>query len=207
MKIKVCGMRNTDNIKDLSALLPDYIGFIFYPKSKRYVNDKLDLNVIASLHRRILKVGVFVNSELSELIDIYQKYKLDIVQLHGNESVDYCKQLAIQDISVIKAFGVSDDFDFDETVAYKPFCKYFLFDTKHKDYGGSGHKFNWQIFQHYDNDKPFFLSGGIDVEDIETIKNITTLKIHAIDINSKFEIEPGFKDISKVKEFIEKIRK
>ena len=201
-KLKVCGMKYPDNIRKLSELKPDFIGFIFYDKSKRFIGDRLNINKL-NIDETIEKVGVFVNASIKYILDEVQKYGLNLVQLHGNESPEFCNELQQQNIKISKAFQVGEDFDFSELANYQAVCDYFLFDTKTTLYGGSGKKFNWQILEKYDNRKPFFLSGGIGLEDIGEIRKLKNLNIYAIDINSKFEIEPGVKDIEKIRKFKE----
>ncbi len=202
LNIKVCGMKAPENIKQLIDIQPDYIGFIFYPKSKRYAGDSLQQETIQSIPASIKKVGVFVNESVENIEKRIQDYRLDFVQLHGDESIVFCRKLYAEKVQIIKTFQVYKDFDFNILDGYKEYCKYFLFDTQTPLYGGSGHKFDWQLLKNYDNEKPFFLSGGIDLDDADKIVNIQNLNIHAIDINSKFEIEPGLKNIEKIKRFI-----
>jgi phosphoribosylanthranilate isomerase len=201
-KLKVCGMKYPDNIRKLSELKPDFIGFIFYDQSKRFIGDGLNISKL-NVDESIEKVGVFVNASIKYILEKLKKYSLDLVQLHGNESPEFCKELQQQSIKISKAFQVDENFDFSELASYYDVCDYFLFDTKTKLYGGSGKKFNWQVLEKYDNKKPFFLSGGIALDDIAEIKKLKNLNIYAIDINSKFEIEPGLKDIEKIKQFKE----
>lgn len=190
-------MRNSENISGLMTLKPDYIGFIFYDKSKRFVADFPQIEIPSS----VKKVGVFVNETIDEIIEIVKKHKLDFVQLHGDETPDYCEKLALQNIKIIKAFSVDENFDFS---AIKPFEKYvslFLFDTKGNNYGGSGIKFNWDLLQNYAGKTLFLLSGGISKNDSEEIMKFKHPAFLGIDINSGFEIEPGLKNIEEIKEF------
>jgi phosphoribosylanthranilate isomerase len=200
-KLKVCGMKYSGNIKDLAGLKPDYMGFIFYDKSKRYAGDELDPSVLKSLSG-IMKIGVFVNHSVDEIVGANDKFHFDLVQLHGDENPEFCFKLKEKGFKIIKAFSVDDHFDFKVLQPYKACCKYFLFDTKGANYGGNGRNFNWNVLKNYDNEIPFFLSGGIDIRNAEEIKNLDGLNIHAIDINSCFETEPGLKDIKKINEFI-----
>ena len=200
MKLKVCGMKFSENIREIESLEPDFMGFIFYKKSKRFFNEsKLILN------DNINRVGVFVNQETNEVIDIIKKYKLDYVQLHGDEDVRYC--LSIKSIcKVIKVFKIDDTFNFDNIKIFENVSDYYLFDTKTNLHGGSGIKFDWEILKKYNSKKKFFLSGGISEDDIEEIKKIK--KIHpiiGIDINSKFELPNLKKDRAKIKLLIDKI--
>ena len=196
MKIKICGMKYPDNILEVGALLPDYMGFIFWEKSARYFDGQ-----IPELIKTIKKTGVFVNESVENIIEKIDKYDLQAVQLHGKESVEFCQNLKnnIDDnIEIIKVFSVGDNFDFDALKPFENVCDYFLFDTKGKLPGGNGTTFDWKILENYDSDKPFFLSGGIGIEEIPTIKNLK-LPIYAIDVNSRFEIEPGLKNINLVR--------
>jgi phosphoribosylanthranilate isomerase len=207
MKIKVCGMNNDMNIRELIKLKPDYIGFIFYKKSKRYAGDDFNFDILNEIPPEVKRVGVFVNETFDMLVKEYNRFKLDYVQLHGNEPAEYCHELKMIKIHVIKAFGVNDEFDFSVINDYENVCDYFLFDTKSDEYGGTGKKFNWDVLKKYNNAKPVFLSGGIGLEDSILIKKQDFLNIHAIDINSRFETEPGIKDMFKLKKFFEEIRK
>lgn len=201
LRLKVCGMKEKENIKQLADIQPDYIGFIFYPKSKRYIVNSLQPKVVQTIPTAIKKVGVFVNEPVENIEKMVKDYHLDFIQLHGDESSQFCKQLNRKGFQIIKAFQVHKNFDFNALDEYKEHCKYFLFDTQTPLYGGSGHKFDWQLLKNYNNEKPFFLSGGIDLDDADKILNIKKLNIHAIDINSKFEIKPGLKNIEKIKKF------
>ena len=188
-KIKICGMKYSENILEVSQLLPDYLGFIFYEKSSRFFDGE-----IPEISKSIKKVGVFVNATLEEIKSKIKKYDLDLIQLHGNETPEFCSYLMQGSIEIIKVFSVDDDFDFQILEAYENVCDYFLFDTKGKLHGGNGFTFNWQILEKYKSKKPLFLSGGIGIEEIAKIK-ILNLPIFAIDVNSKFELEPGLKNV------------
>jgi phosphoribosylanthranilate isomerase len=195
MKLKICGMKYSENILEISELLPDYLGFIFWEKSSRYFDGE-----IPEIPKSIKKVGVFVDATVEEIISKIKKYDLNVVQLHGDESPEFCRNLKMKNIEIIKVFSVNDDFDFSVLEPFENACDYFLFDTKGKLPGGNGITFNWQILQHYKLTKPFFLSGGIGLNDIEDIKKLN-LPIYAIDVNSKFEIEAGLKNIKLLKSF------
>jgi len=204
MKIKVCGMRDADNISELIKLKPDYMGFIFYDKSKRFVSNFPEVEIPSD----IKKVGVFVNEAIDEVIEIAEKNKLEAIQLHGNESPEYCNQLRHSElvseshpIEIFKAFSIDNNFDFSKTDAYQKVCDFLLFDTKGKDYGGNGVKFNWQVLDKYKGETPFLLSGGISKIDVSEIKKISHKAFLGIDINSGFEIEPALKNINDIKEF------
>ena len=194
MKLKICGMKYPDNIMEVVKLQPDYLGFIFYEKSARY----LDVE-IPEFRQTIQKVGVFVNATLDEILYKIKRYNLDLVQLHGNETPEFCDLLQHANVEIIKVFPVDEKFDFAVIQPFENVCDYFLFDTKGPLHGGNGITFNWNILKNYPSQKPFFLSGGIGVEEIKKIKKLN-LPIYAIDINSQFEIKPGLKNIELLKE-------
>ena len=194
MKLKICGMKYPDNILEAAKLQPDYLGFIFYEKSARY----LDVE-IPEFRQTIQKVGVFVNATLDEILYKIKRYNLDLVQLHGNETPEFCDLLQHANVEIIKVFAVDEKFDFAVIQPFENVCDYFLFDTKGLLHGGNGITFNWNILKNYPSQKPFFLSGGIGLEDIGKIKKLN-LPIYAIDVNSKFEIKPGLKNIELLKE-------
>ena len=202
MKLKVCGMKYAENISQVVALQPDYIGFIFHENSSRYFDD-----LIPEILQPIKKVGVFVNSKTDTILEKARKHNLDMVQLHGSESPEFCLSLKqdLDHIEIIKVFSVRDDFDFSLLKAYEPHVAYFLFDTKGKLPGGNGYTFNWKLLKNYPSHKPYFLSGGIGLETLEDLKvflNQPEAKhCYAIDVNSKFEIKPALKDFKKLKEF------
>ncbi len=200
MIIKVCGMKDAQNIQDLAKLNPDYIGFIFYAKSPRYAATT-DKNILSNIDIAIQKVGVFVNESFETILETANSYGLEVVQLHGNESPETCKLLQEEGLTVFKAFPISEASDFEKTAKYDGFCDYFLFDTKTSQHGGSGQKFDWHLLNNYTGETPFLLSGGIDLEDATDILQIKHMQFAGIDINSKFELEPGLKDILKIKKF------
>jgi phosphoribosylanthranilate isomerase len=193
--IKVCGMRDSANIRKVSELNPDYMGFIFYPKSKRYVGDNF---VVPEIPNAIIKVGVFVNESTEVISRLAKKFSIDHVQLHGDETPLQCDELKALGFTVIKAFGVSEDFDFDVLGLYKSVCNYFLFDTHGQNYGGTGVSFDWDVLQKYDQEVPFFLSGGLSLANAENALKINGMNIHALDVNSNFEIEPAVKEVAKL---------
>ena len=204
MKLKVCGMKFIENIEQVSGLYPDYMGFIFYQKSKRNFE-----GVIPKLPKSIKKTGVFVNEYLEIVISLVEEYQLEAIQLHGDETVTYIKQLKthLPSIEIIKVFGIKDEFNFDVLTPFLPLVDYFLFDTKGKERGGNGVQFDWSVLEAYPYEKPFFLSGGIGLKDVLAIQKIinSNVPIYALDINSKFEIEPGLKNINEVKTFKNKL--
>ena len=211
MKIKVCGMRESANIEALSVLKPDYMGLIFYAPSKRFV-DESSLRLPEDILSNIKLTGVFVNETLDNILMQIQKYGLQAIQLHGNESPEFCGslQLAITNfhpgLELIKAFGIDNSFDFSVLDDYLPFVDFFLFDTKTPAHGGSGEKFNWEILKNYELQKPYFLSGGIGANDLQELQSITDDRFYCADLNSKFEISPGLKDIEKISRAISGIR-
>lgn len=204
VKLKVCGMKLAANIAAVAALQPDYLGFIFYEKSPRFISD-VSAELIKYVPAEIKTVGVFVDEDLETVKKKVNLYQLKAVQLHGNESPEYCEELksAFKSLEVIKAFGVDEDFDFAVLEAYENVVDYFLFDTKTKAHGGSGKTFDWKILANYSLDKPYFLSGGIDLGHAAAIAKIVDTRLYALDINSRFEIDPGVKDAEKINEFIE----
>jgi phosphoribosylanthranilate isomerase len=206
IKIKVCGMRESDNLAALVELQPDFIGFIFYDKSPRFMGDSLDEVQLKAIPRSTKKVGVFVNANPDYILKTVRKYDLQLVQLHGSESPDFCKSLKNKGINIIKAFAIDEAFNFSSLNNFKPHCDFFLFDAKGQNPGGNGVAFDWKVLSNYDNEKPFFLSGGLSLENIEQAAALEGLKIYGFDINSKFELEPGLKDIDKIEQLLEIVR-
>ncbi|MEI8085562.1 MAG: phosphoribosylanthranilate isomerase [Paludibacter sp.] len=205
MKIKICGMKFPDNIEAIASLKPDFMGFIFYPKSPRFA-EPLDALALKKLPSTIKKIGVFVNENLENILTIAFTYKLDGVQLHGTELVGMCKELKSAGYIVIKAFPIAEAYNFKVTKDYEGACDYFLFDTKTDAYGGSGVKFNWSMLDDYVGETPFLLSGRISADDAEAILKIEHPKFAGIDLNSKFEVKPSLKDQLKLKTFINKLK-
>ena len=193
-------MKFLRNLEGLVALQPDFIGFIFYAKSPRYVIGELRPEDVKSIPASIKKVGVFVNEDRQRLLELVKEYDIDLVQLHGDEPPGYCAEVQ-KNIPVMKAFSMSDDVDFCAIDAYEKYIDYFLFDTKTPKYGGSGLQFNWEVLNKYSLDRPFFLSGGIGVADLDKIKKLDFPHLYAIDINSKVEVGPGLKDLPMIEEF------
>ena len=198
MRLKVCGMRELENISALSELDPNYIGFIFWSESSRFVDKKTP-----PLDKKIIKTGVFVDATFDYILTKIKDHQLDAVQLHGQESCSYCKVIKDYGLKVIKSFSIKNTFDFNTLEDYENSCDYYLFDTKGKLPGGNGFNFDWKILNEYPSQKPFFLSGGIGVDNLNEIKKLvkTKLPIHAIDVNSKFETAPGNKNIELLKKF------
>ena len=201
IKWKVCGLR--DNIADVVALQPDYIGFIFYAKSPRYVGKNFVLPQI--VNSKVKKVGVFVNESLDFVHNTLLNYQLDYAQLHGNESPKYCEELKGKGVKIIKAFQIDETFDFGGLKEYESVTDYFLFDTKTKQYGGSGKSFNWQVLKKYSMEKKYFLSGGISIDNIDDLSGLDLSKVHALDVNSKFEVSPGLKNVATLEKLKERI--
>ncbi|WP_299711233.1 phosphoribosylanthranilate isomerase [uncultured Tenacibaculum sp.] len=213
MKLKICGMKYVDNIRQVAELKPDYLGFIFYEKSKRNFE-----GIIPEIPKGIKKTGVFVNEYLEILISLAEEYKLEAIQLHGDESVEYIKELKghlessreekrLPKVEIIKVFGIKDEFDFSVLEPYETVVDYFLFDTKGKERGGNGVTFDWIVLEGYNSKKPFFLSGGIGLQEVTKVKEIikTDLPVYALDVNSKFEKEPGLKSVKDLKKFINQV--
>jgi phosphoribosylanthranilate isomerase len=206
MKIKICGMKEAQNIQEVAKLNPDLMGFIFYEKSARYVDAKILADAVQTLPSSISKVGVFVDEELEKVLDLCNSFGLKYAQLHGKETPEYCEKIKAGGISVIKVFHMDKTFDLSQVEAYENYSEVFLFDTKTKGYGGSGKHFDWSLLNQYTLDTPFLLSGGISTEDLTTIKALNIPKLMGIDVNSRVEISPGNKDVNKVKELILKTR-
>ncbi|MFP4093889.1 MAG: phosphoribosylanthranilate isomerase [Cyclobacteriaceae bacterium] len=189
-------MKFFHNMLKVAQLKPDYLGFIFYEKSRRYMPDTLKPEDLAKLPRRMKKVGVFVNASSEEMIKQAKTYRLNLLQLHGDESPEQCRELKQAGQQIIKVFSIGqDNFDFSQLNSYKPHVQYFLFDTKGKERGGNGETFDWSQLRRYDQEVPFFLSGGISLDNVALLKEMSFFNIHALDVNSRFELEPGIKDL------------
>jgi phosphoribosylanthranilate isomerase len=204
MNLKVCGMRDPENIKEVASLRPHYFGFIFYRESPRFVGDDFQM---PSIDKEIKKVGVFVNATTDEIRAKVKAFNLDLVQLHGNESVEQCNELKSHNVLIIKTFSIGDKFSFQDLKPYHKAADYFLFDTKGKYFGGNAARFDWSILNGYDQQTPFFLSGGLTPENIRDVNALKDMNIHAIDINSGVEFSPAVKDVSKVKQVIATLNK
>ncbi len=200
MNIKVCGITDMKQLQQLDGLDIEFAGLIFYPESPRYVGDKLSKKEVKKADFDLRKVGVFVNPELIDVLDAIDEYGLDVVQLHGDESAEMCDDLS-SEVEVIKAFRITGDEEIDELVApYDAVCDYYLFDTGglKESFGGTGQQFDWNILSKAKIEKPFFLSGGIRVEDLARVKAFKHPDLFGVDVNSKFESAPGIKDMSKI---------
>lgn len=210
MRVKVCGMTQIEQVRQLDEMGVDFAGFIFYPKSPRYVARHLRGEKLKKEKLRLGKVGVFVNATYEELMKNVDEYGLDMVQLHGDETARFCDRVANY-ISVVKVFRMGENDPIDWIA--KPFedsCDMFLFDTEGAGYGGTGKKFNWDVLKNSSLNKLFFLSGGIQPDDTEKLKSFAqetvAKKLFSVDINSKFETSAGVKDLKKIKEFVEKLK-
>ncbi len=200
-------MRDPENIQGILSAEPDYLGYIFYSKSKRYVGKNPGPEIFEIVSKSTRKVGVFVNEPLDNVITACRDFKLEVAQLHGNEDPDYCSLIRSTGLTVLKAFSIDEEFDFSLLETYSGAVDYFLFDTKGKLPGGTGLKFDWDILQSYQLSVPFFLSGGIKPDDVEALQKFNHEQLYALDINSGFEVSPALKSINKVQDFIQKIRK
>lgn len=226
MKLKICGLKHPDNVHQLLTLEPDYLGFIFYKKSPRYVGEFADLDWVKNLPGSAQKVGVFVNEEVEVMQSIAAALGLNVVQLHGEEPPVVCEAMKKTGLEVWKAFGVNEDFDFEKTAAYADVCEKFLFDTKGKNRGGNGVAFDWGLLEKYEGETPFVLSGGIgplpltpkgepnlgssqlnsrflwSSDGLQSLGSPLGVRgLAALDINSRFETKPGLKDFELVKKF------
>lgn len=201
IQIKICGMKFPENIIKIASLQPDYLGFIFFEKSPRNFE-----NTIPNIDKSIQKVGVFVNVSLEEIQDKVSHFEMDLVQLHGDESPEFCHSLQQNKVKVIKSFNIDNQFNFNTLNNYNNHCDYFLFDAKGTSYGGNGIAFDWSILENYHLDKPYFLSGGIGLENTMEVKSFLTKPYSknciAMDCNSKLETEPGLKSIENTKQLI-----
>lgn len=204
MIIKVCGIKFEANIRAISKLSIDMIGLNFYSPSVRYVDESVIPEWYDMLDDEVSRVGVFVDMDADDIFDYVDEYRLDYVQLHGNESLETVQSIAAQ-VPVIKVFRVGEDFDMNAVQEYA-FVDYILFDKDSKGFGGSGHKFDWSILDAYNLEVPFLLSGGIAPDDVVAIKSFAHPKFVGIDINSKFESEPGIKDMALVESFVGALR-
>ena len=195
MIIKVCGMRDAYNIREVEQLGINLMGFIFWPQSSRFVSSPPTY-----WPTRCKRVGVFVDAAIASLLHTVRRYDLDYIQLHGHESPQYCEQM--HGYRLIKAFNIASSEDLSRTSAYEGIADIFLFDTKGKSAGGNGSKFDWSILNRYQGSTPFLLSGGIGPEDAERVRGISHPKCIGIDLNSRFETAPGIKDVTVLRDFI-----
>ncbi|MBU4537783.1 MAG: phosphoribosylanthranilate isomerase [Weeksellaceae bacterium] len=204
LKLKVCGLTKPDQIQELISLNVDFLGFIFYEKSPRYVLNHLTFNQISDISHHG-KVGVFVNERISKILEVSEKAKLNYIQLHGDEDENYICELREKlnsEIKLIKVFRISEaEMDLKSKIKNLKSIDYFLFDTDSKSFGGTGKTFNWEMLNKIEIPNPYFLSGGISQENANAIHHLKQQPF-ALDINSKFEIEPGNKDLEKIKNFL-----
>ena len=204
MTIKVCGMREAENIRDVEALDVDWMGFIFYQKSDRYVSTKP-----VYLPTLCKRVGVFVNSTVAEILEKCDEFGLDLVQLHGIENAGFCsdlRKILSSDIQIIKMLSISDGKAFSATEAFMPYVDYFLFESPCREYGGSGRQFDWSLLDIYRGEKPFILTGGIGPDDASRLMELQHPRFEGIDLNSRFEIAPAMKSVELLKQLINNIR-
>ena len=218
MLIKVCGMREPENIRQVAETGIDWMGFIFYARSARSIdNGKLKIenerkssslnnSQFSIFNFQLKRVGVFVNATPEEMMETAAHYRLDYLQLHGNESPDICYTLHKRGYAIIKAFSIATEEDLKPVADYEGRADYFLFDTKCNSYGGSGKQFDWSVLSAYKGQTPFLLSGGINPDSAEALRNFSHPKLAGIDLNSGFETSPGIKDAEKLKTFIDKIK-
>lgn len=195
-------MKSSSNIASLITLNPDFIGYIFHEQSPR----NMETNPKIDFPKNIKKVGVFVDKPLSFILDKAKKYTLDVIQLHGNETVELCQKLKLHSLKIIKAFNISKQFNFEQLYKFQESCDFFLFDAFGKNAGGNGITFNWELLQNYNGKIPFLLSGGIDSNLVENIKQLKHSKFIGVDINSKFEVTPGLKNTTKIKRFKDELQ-
>lgn len=198
--LKVCGMREVDNIIEAGKVKPDYMGFIFYAGSPRFVGGGFQLPEAFPLE--VKRVGVFVNERTEVMLEYARRLRLDYLQLHGHETVQQCDELKKNNIKIIKVFSVDNETNFNVTKPYRDVVDYFLFDTKGKYYGGNAKAFDWSILARYDQEVPFFLSGGVSPENLSGLQALKEMNIHAVDVNSGVEVRPGLKDIDKLRELV-----
>lgn len=203
VKLKVCGMKEQDNILEIAAYRPDYMGFIFFRKSPRFVGEQFQIP--EALEPAIKRVGVFVNESVENMIAHSLKHQLDFIQLHGDESSGTCRVLKDNKLGVIKVFGIDNVFDFESIKPFESFVDYFLFDYKGELHGGNGIPFDWNVLKQYESDVPFFLSGGISPDNVMEVQDLSHQKLYAIDVNSGIEDKPGIKSKNKLEALLSKI--
>ena len=205
MLIKVCGMRDKDNIRAVENLDIYIMGFIFYNKSSRYFYDG---GSSENIPHKCKRAGVFVNMDIDEIDDIAKEMQLNYIQLHGDETPSFCREVKERGYSVIKAFHIETEHDLSSIdKEYHNNCDLLLFDTKCSGYGGSGKQFDWNILNNYAGPTPFFLSGGLGIENLDNVKNFKNKYFMGVDLNSKFESSPGIKEIKLLEQYITEIQK
>lgn len=204
MKIKVCGMREARNIREVAELGPDFMGFIFYKRSPRYVGEDF---VMPVLPERTRKTGVFVKEPVENVLRLARQYGLDYVQLHSDEAPEYCEEIKHTGLKILKAFAVDAAFDFEQLKAFEGKADYFLFDTKGDGYGGYGKAFDWKILTDYAGNTPFFVAGGISNDNVDDLLKLEHPRFYGIDVNSRYETTPGMKDVEAVQKLFFKVDK
>lgn len=206
MQVKICGMREAANILAVADFNPDFLGFIFYAKSPRYVGDALDPELLRSLPDSVRTVGVFVDELLPTVLATATRYGLDYVQLHGHETPAYCQAAHAQHLRVIKAFSIAERFDFNTLAAYAPYCEFFLFDTKGAQPGGNGTAFDWRVLADYHGPTPFLLSGGLGPGNADELRNFQHPQLAGYDFNSHLETAPALKDVAATRQLLNQLR-
>lgn len=208
MKLKVCGITQLGQLKQLDEMGVNYAGLIFYPQSARCIVDKLKAQDVKALPLSLKKVGVFVNAQEEYIMQQVEDFGLDLVQLHGDETPGFCKLISDQ-VTVVKAFRITQNNEQNIDWMLKPYeeyCDYYLFDTNRKNaYGGTGEKFDWHILNENKINKPFFLSGGIGLADVEKLKDFEHPFFYCVDVNSRVEVSEGVKDMSIVKKLADEL--
>ncbi|MGB3849389.1 MAG: phosphoribosylanthranilate isomerase [Tunicatimonas sp.] len=205
MNLKICGMKHADNLSAVADLAPDYLGFIFYEKSPRYFVDSLPPETVRALSPTIQRVGVFVNASTDYVQEMAERYGLHALQLHGQEPPEQCKVLRLMGYKIFKVFSVHEAFDFNQLTAYQPHVDAFLFDTATPQHGGSGVAFDWSILVDYQLPVPFFLSGGIGLDNLDQAMQINHPQLLGLDVNSRFETAPGRKSIHQLQQLIARL--
>lgn len=201
MNIKVCGITQLKQLQQLDGLDIAFAGLIFHKDSPRYIGDKINRKELKTTDFDLKKVGVFVNASYDEIMEAVDDYGLDVVQLHGDESPDLCEDLS-EETEVIKSFSINDKTVIDELIAdFDEVCDYYLFDAAGDQYGGNGVQFDWKLITDSKIEKPFFLSGGIGLQDVDKVKQFKHPDYYGVDINSKFEKAPGIKDMAMILQF------
>ncbi len=209
MKLKVCGNILPEQVNALDEMGVQFAGFVFYPSSSRFAGQKISPEKMKQIRGKIARIGVFVNARYDELMRTVENYRLDMVQLSGDEDPRYCERIADY-ISVIKVFRLAGKVNLDPlTIPYNQVCDFFMFDTAGTGYGSTGKKFDWELLEKSPPSKPYFLSGGIEAGDVDRLKQLEKgpagAKLFAVDINSRFEVSAGVKDIQKIREFFNKL--
>ncbi|WP_033426405.1 phosphoribosylanthranilate isomerase [Hymenobacter aerophilus] len=206
LRLKVCGMRQAQNILEVAGLEPDFLGFIFTPKSKRFVGEQLSGELLRSLPADVRKVGVFVDQSVAEIMQQVRRYGLDLVQLHGAEPPAQCAALRANEVGVIKAFAVADAVDFAALEPYVPHCDYFLFDAAGPQPGGNGTRFNWELLRRYELPVPYLLAGGIGPDVAAELARLDLPGLYGLDVNSGFETAPALKDVERLRGFFAELQ-